>query len=392
MRIIVLLFLLVILGYPCQGLGQVLAVEHKPTDQLTRVERDLKAEQARLQEFTKKQKDLQEKLSQLQDEMVTLSNDIQIHEKALLKVQKQSQRTQSELDEVEKTLDKQRTSLVTVIMALQRLNRMPPQMLLARPGKPIDTARSFYILSAVIPEVNKQADLIKSSLDQLRNLKTRQKKQESTLKKDRNKLIKKQNSMDDVVKKRQALLNQTVSYQQSALKKTKSLAQQAKDLRDLLSRLNSVPVQPQVKPRFTESMRNWFGSNNTKLPVAGDIKLAYGQALPGGGISQGLTITAISGAIVVAPSSGVIRFAGPFRQYKLLIIIQHPNGEHTLLGGLQEIYTRVGDAVTAGEPLGKLVGGNKAESKLTGDRDPFASLYYERRRHGKPIDPRLAKG
>ncbi|MDB5477839.1 MAG: metallopeptidase, partial [Alphaproteobacteria bacterium] len=103
-------------------------------------------------------------------------------------------------------------------------------------------------------------------------------------------------------------------------------------------------------------------------------------------------ITANPGAIVTAPDPGTIRFAGPFRQYKLLVIIQHDNGEHSLLGGLQELYTSVGAKVVKGEPLGKLPPAKSSEVKMEGDSGPATSLYYERRRNGKPIDPRKANG
>ena len=93
-------------------------------------------------------------------------------------------------------------------------------------------------------------------------------------------------------------------------------------------------------------------------------------------MSKGLTIAARPGATVVSPFDGtVIAFAGPFRGYGELLIIEHTEGYHTLLAGLGRIDGTVGQRVLAGEPVG-LMGDEKA-----------AALYVELRRDGQPINP-----
>jgi septal ring factor EnvC (AmiA/AmiB activator) len=70
-------------------------------------------------------------------------------------------------------------------------------------------------------------------------------------------------------------------------------------------------------------------------------------------------------------------FAGPFRTYGLILIIEHSEGYHTLLAGLGRIDAVVGQSVTTGEPVGT------AGSAETG----YPSIYVELRRNGQPIDP-----
>jgi septal ring factor EnvC (AmiA/AmiB activator) len=209
--------------------------------------------------------------------------------------------------------------------------------------------------------------------------------QKTDLEQERAGLETRQAKLQKTVNQRQALLKQTRSSAQKASKKVQALANQAKDLRELLTGIQKTEAIPKIVAGWKDKVSTWFSGSAT-MPVAGQVKTAYGQVIDGGDKSQGLTISAMGGSIVVSPGSGTVRFAGPFRQYKLLVIIQHANGEHSLLGGLQEIYTRVGDTVVSGEPIGKLTG------KLSGDRAALSSLYYERRRHGKPIDPRQARG
>jgi len=260
--------------------------------------------------------------------------------------------------------------------------------LLARPGAPIDTARSFVLLQQVLPNVSSEAQEVKKILDELATLEATQKTQMAELKKEQGELKTKRASLEKIVAQRQALLRRTQANQDKAAQKAASLAAQAKDLRELLDSLarqereQPKPAHQSAMASVGQTLKSWMGGTSGKLPVSGTVKTGYGQEMPGGGISKGLSIQAASGAIVTAPQDGVVRFAGPFRQYRLLVIIQHANGEHSLLGGLQELYTKTGDHVAAGEPIGK----------LSGDSSQSASLYYERRRNGKPIDPRSARG
>lgn len=350
---------------------------------LKRVESDLKEQQDNQHNYQAQQTDIEKKLKSVRGELIDLSDDIQTHERALMKVKAQQTETDKKITDTKEKLDAQRGSLAQLIMALQRLNRMPPQALLARPSTPIDTARSFTLLQHVVPNVSEQAKEVKDILDQLAELEKTQDVQLADLKKEQGGLTAKRAKLEKIVAQRQALLKETERNQDKAAQKVASLAVQAKDLHDLLDSIERQEPTPRHQPlkEMGDTFKSWLGSSS-KLPVSGTIKMGYGQAMPGGGVSKGVSIEAASGAIVTSPHDGVVRFAGPFRQYKLLVIIQHANGEHSLLGGLQELYTKTGDHVAAGEPIGK----------LSGDSSQSASLYYERRRNGKPIDPRSARG
>lgn len=354
--------------------------------ELKRIESDLLEQQKNQKNYQTQQASIEKKLNAVRGQLIDLTNDIQTHEKALLKVEEKRNQTLEKVADTKQKLEGQRGALAELIMALQRLNRMPPQALLARPSAPIDTARSFHLLQNVMPTVSAQAKEVKDILDELAELQKTQDTQFADLKKEQDELAHKRGALEKIVSQRQALLKETQKNQDKAAQKATALAGQAKDLRDLLASLERVEpaaIVPVNRPLASvgATLKSWLGGSS-KLPVSGTVKMGYGQSMPGGGISKGISIQAASGAIVTAPKDGVIRFAGPFRQYKLLVIIQHSNGEHSLLGGLQELYTKTGDRVTSGEPIGK----------LSGDSTQSASLYYERRRNGKPIDPRSAKG
>ena len=130
------------------------------------------------------------------------------------------------------------------------------------------------------------------------------------------------------------------------------------------------PVLPPPRPTYSKD-------EVQRLPVAGQVTTRYGEADKFGVTSRGLTVTSRPGAQVVAPSAGSVMFAGPFRGYGLILIVEHPNGYHSLIAGLGRIDTKVGQRVLAGEPLGVM--------GTPPDGNP--DLYFELRRNGQPINP-----
>ena len=80
------------------------------------------------------------------------------------------------------------------------------------------------------------------------------------------------------------------------------------------------------------------------------------------------------GAQVIAPGAGRVVFAGPYRGYGRIAIIEHAGGWTSLVTGLAQLDARVGDTLVAGSPLG-----------IAGPGAPVITL--ELRRDGEPVNP-----
>jgi septal ring factor EnvC (AmiA/AmiB activator) len=111
-------------------------------------------------------------------------------------------------------------------------------------------------------------------------------------------------------------------------------------------------------------------------PARGQVVGAYGQTNEVGNTTKGITIQTRKGAQVIAPYDGQVVFAGPFRGYGLLLIIEHSEGYHTLLAGMAQVDCSVGQKLTAGEPVG-----------VMGQDESKPSLYVELRHGGQPVNP-----
>jgi septal ring factor EnvC (AmiA/AmiB activator) len=112
--------------------------------------------------------------------------------------------------------------------------------------------------------------------------------------------------------------------------------------------------------------------------VVGRLVGLYGQPTRTGLTRKGITIETSADATVIAPYEGHVVFAGKFRGYGQLLIIEHSEGYHTLLADLERIDCVIGQWVTAGEPVGAM--GRPG----SGDKP---ALYVELRRNGQPVNP-----
>ena len=112
------------------------------------------------------------------------------------------------------------------------------------------------------------------------------------------------------------------------------------------------------------------------FPAQGRVVIGFGER-DGSTETRGLTIQTLPGAQVVAPYDGQVVFAGPFRDYGLLLIIEHGGGYHSLLAGLERIDSAVNQTLLAGEPVGVMA--------RPGDGNP--RLYMELRQNNRPVNP-----
>jgi len=159
----------------------------------------------------------------------------------------------------------------------------------------------------------------------------------------------------------------------AAERQARALAAEARTLRELAARVerasrrqaSATPRGPNVVPA------GWVA------PAQGAITRSYGSRQAGGPAAQGVTVRTNSGAQIVSPAAGEVAYAGSFRSYGNVLILNLDGGYALVLTGLSAISVRVGDAVQAGQVVGQM---SAAASSAP-------ELYVEVRRGGQPVDP-----
>jgi septal ring factor EnvC (AmiA/AmiB activator) len=311
------------------------------------------------------------------------------------------------------SLDERRTVIVEILAALQRIGRQPPPALMVRPEDALQAVRTAIMLGAVVPEMRTQADALAGDLAELLRLRKDIDAENGKLSGDLATLAHAQlrlNMLIDERQQKQTAVEQTLDAQRQH---ATELAHQVDNLKDLIgkleqgldaatrqTRLNARAIEEDAtRPdlaalkdpgRLTPAVAFVANRGHLHLPVNGSRIREFGAADGAGGTQKGLSIATHSGAEITAPCDGWVVYAGPFRSYGQLLILNAGGGYHVLLAGMERISVDLGQFVLTGEPvavMGAVLGGGSQVSTAvaTGAKQPV--LYVEFRKDGAPIDP-----
>lgn len=296
---------------------------------------------------------------------------------------------------------RRKAQLAATLAALQRIARMPAVTLVAIPQSPDKTIRSAILLRAAVPELQRDATVLGNDLRTLTALRNRIDADKTSLADSLQRLGTERKALAALTADKLTLLKSMKSAEKTAAQKSAKLSARAGSLRELLEKLSSRPRKPlqetvlppadlKPPPAQTAAPRPTLKRPGSKqaligpvtisrggLPAPGRIVTAFGQKMPNGTFSKGISIITRAAAPVVAPVPGRVVFAGRFRGYGNLVILELSDRGHALISGMSRISAQIGDEVLVGEPLGEMTPSTSAAPKL----------YFELRKRGRPINP-----
>lgn len=344
-----------------------------------RISEKQKKKQTIQQELNNKKRDLEDTKSTL----VRIAKSIQDNEKALSNIETKTNELEKEQTALEEKLKNDSVAISKLVTALERIRRVPPQALIARPEAPLKTAQSAMLLSDIIPVLNNKAQTLKKDLERQRIISAElSDKKQAAL--DRSLALEnEQKEVQALLSKRQALYKKTQNDYRAQEIEVQKISRKSRNLKDLVNRLDDQRKRKETRESVRQAVMKAPPAvmpppGSPRLPISGVIKTRYHDLDKFGAKSEGIRIEGRSNAIVVAPMAGLIRFAGPFKNYDNMVIIEHESGYHSLVAGLSKVETFVGQSVNAGEPLGTL-------KNATNRSKP--SLYYELRYKGRAVNP-----
>ncbi len=378
MRIIALFLLAILITQP--ALAQNAPIPPNKTKEIGALKDKLKSGKADKKTLEQNLKTIEKDLEGTKSSLVKTAKEIQKNEKNLQQLDLKIAELEKEEKSLTDKLQSDRGSIASLILALERIRRMPPEALIARPEAPLKTAQSAMLLEEILPALNKQASDLKSTLSKLQNVSNDLQEKRGRVVSASKKLTGQQKKLNTLVRKRSDLYASTHKDLASQKKKVAKISSQAKNLQDLVKKLDDERTRAQ---KISHTKGRTVGQKPPKagqprLPLPGIIKTGYKDPDIFGAPSEGIDIEGRAGALVVAPMGGIVQFAGYFKNYGNMIIIEHQKGWHSLIAGLENLDTVVGQSVGAGEPLGVL-------HKSSSGQKPV--LYYELRYKGKPVNP-----
>lgn len=353
---------------------------------LKEVEERIKRERAAAAELAKRTAAIRSEIQALRDKLVRGAMATQARETTLTRQENELRQLEAKEKAAAADFKLRQQQLAEILAALQRLSLRPPVTLASRSDDANDAVRSALLLRSLIPELERRADRLKQEIEAYTRLKEAVRTRRHTVADADSALARERQALFVLLEQKQALLGETEHEQAANAARLAALTQEAQDLRDLLAKLQKdKAAHKEAAPRtaaLTEPDKGKIRSfaaarGRLSLPAAGNVTVRFGSEEQFGEFNKGLMIAARPGAQAVAPFDGQVVFAGPFRGYGRILIIEHRDGYHSLIVGLARIDVSVKQWVLAGEPVGT-VGEHDAQG---------AQLYVEIRHNGRPIDP-----
>jgi murein hydrolase activator len=310
---------------------------------------------------------------------------------------------------IRKSLDERRTAIVEILAALQRIGRQPPPALLVRPEDALQAVRTAITLGAVLPDMRAQADALAGDLADLLTIRKDIAAEHDRLAGALDLLGREQLRMNVLIDERQKKQSTTEEALDAERGRATDLARQADGLKDLIAKLES-GLDPATRTahaearsieedatrpdlaalkdpgRLTPAIAFASTRGHLRLPVNGVKIREFGGSDGVGGTQRGQSIAAHAGAQITSPCDGWVVYAGAFRSYGQLLILNAGGGYHVLLAGMERISVDLGQFVLTGEPVA-VMGSGAQVSAAAATKSKQPVLYVEFRKDGAPIDP-----
>jgi septal ring factor EnvC (AmiA/AmiB activator) len=303
------------------------------------------------------------------------------------------------------SLDGRRAVIGEVLAALQRIGRRPPPALIASPEDALQAVRTAMLLGAVLPEMRQQVEALGNDLAELSSVRKLIAAERVRLNAETASLGGESARMAALIEQRQKQQAESEKALEAERSRAGGLARQVDNLKDLIVKLEQ-GLDPTIRDA-REAARSdsrpalsafrdpgrlvpaaAFASLRGQVPIpVNGVKLKqFGASDGSGGQEKGISIATRAGAQVTAPADGWVVYAGPFRSYGQLLILNVGGGYHVLLAGMDRISVDLGQFVLTGEPVAIMGSSSHIAAILaTGSSQPV--LYIEFRKDGIPVDP-----
>lgn len=302
--------------------------------------------------------------------------------------------------EILAALGEKQDVLSELLAGLQRLEQNPPPALVVDPGDILSALRGAMLLGTIAPELQDEAQALATKLDQLKTLEATITARREDVTREIARLNDQRSDLGKLVEQKRALVSQGTADLEAERKRTADLAEKAKSLKQLLSTLEAQRQQQDAAKADEQRQREQqeallrqpklpFPQARGKLPfpAQGSIVRRFGEPDGLGRDTQGVMIATLAGAQVTTPADAKVEFAGPFRSYGQVVILNPGGGYRVLLAGMDKVTASVGEFLRAGEPVGEM-GSGPASVTLFGDVVPDGRpvLYIEFRDGTEAID------
>jgi len=394
---------------------------------LNQTEQELQSGRVKEQGLAQDLAALAEERAKLNSGLIEAGKRVQASEAKLSETEAKLAELTEQVTVIQNSITERKEAIVKMLSAMQRIGRTPPPALVTRRDDALAVVRSAMLLADIFPELKYQADNLSHELEGLVTVENGIRDQRDKEKSEAERLASEQGSLDRLLEEKRRDTAQGEAELADIRRSTADQAQAVTDLNELIDRLDAqiarveiaqydaevaaerallareqqqalatptnesvVEIKPGTKVAFASPDRlkpalPFEAAKGTlRLPAQGRQVKRFGDADPTGSTLKGISLQTRGEARITAPADGWVVYAGEFRSYGQLLIINTGGGYHILLAGMSRIDVSLGQFVLAGEPIAVM--GNAA-APSQGDDSSRPVLYVEFRKDGRPVDP-----
>lgn len=298
-------------------------------------------------------------------------------------------------------LGREQQPIVGLTAALQQFARRPVVLGLLRPGEIRELVYLRAVMAEAVPQVQQRTVALRRKIDRTTQLALAARQAAGALQQEQAALAQRRRELAALETRQRLAARAAGSDANREAERALALAEQARDLDSLVGEMESAGrLRAQLAALPGPVLRPGSGGGSGRaggdgpaiaapsataaaaanaapapyiLPVTGRTLAGFGS-VQDGALSQGLTLAPAANAQVVAPAAGRVAYAGPYRGYGQIVIVEHPGGWTSLVTGLARSDVAVGEELVGGAPIG-----------VAGPGRPTITL--ELRRAGQPVNP-----
>lgn len=283
--------------------------------------------------------------------------------------------------------------IARLIAALQSLARRPVLISIVQPGSVDDLVHVRAVLASTLPVIRARTATVRADLARTRQLQAGAALAARALVESRGRLEDQRLALTRLEAEhriRSRSLGRDALFESD---RAIALGERARDIVDLMDRLGNQattresleslpgPLPRPSRPGEVRSPIDTIAWSHTappyRLPIMGRVVTGLGELSDSGVRARGVTIASAADAQVIAPAAGRIAYAGTFRGYGKIVIVDHGSGWTSLISGLGSVSTRVGESVLQGAPIGRAISGD----------DPRVTVELRRRERAVDMTP-----
>jgi len=369
-------------------------------DDLKRAEAARDAAVARVRTLEAKANAAAREMSAIDTDLIAAAADSTAREEAAYAAEEQLMILADESQTASTSLSADQAALDDLLAALMTFGARRPPALATSPEDSAAAIRAAILMSDAAPALSKRASELKTQIDTINRLAAETRDQQANLASATGALAARREEIAALAEEKRRATASLDAETAAARAESKRLAAEADTLRDLLASLAksapakpsvkpvpktpakpaakplATPAKPAAKPPAAVAARPPSSTTAPLQPAVGTRLYRFGQTVEGEK-QEGLTLTTRASAQVVAPLDARVQYAGVFRSYGLMVILDVGNDVLVVVSGLDALYPEAGQWVLAGEPIGR----------MTDRKSPSPELYLEVRRKGQPVDP-----